>query len=269
MTEQVLTPVVPTPIVLNDVVVDARFTFNLMTLYQHLQAVEVNFGYTDLPIVVCQMIVPLPPVKEAEYTEKELRAYFFLQTPARSWFEEQDRVLKGQTNLLQTLPAMFKNLAPIAPLSRKVEWYEIANVGEPELVNGSWVRPQIFTDLRTEETFDRLKAAFIAHVADLRYQHETSGVSLFGSMIKTDRESQATITGAWVKAKEDPTTTINWKAENGFTVLDAPTIIAAGDAVFGHVQACFTKEASLLEAAERATAVEDLAALNLETGWGE
>lgn len=80
---------------------------------------------------------------------------------------------------------------------------------------------------------------------------EEGGIVLNGMTIATDRAvSQAKITAAWAKAKADPTFSIaNWKVAPGvFVPLDNATIIAIGDAVTAHVQACFDKEAELAAA---------------------
>lgn len=77
---------------------------------------------------------------------------------------------------------------------------------------------------------------------------EEGGIVLNGMAVATDRAvSQVKIAGAWAKANADPTFSIsNWKVSPGvFVPLDNATILAVGDAVTAHVQACFDKEAEL------------------------
>jgi hypothetical protein len=108
-------------------------------------------------------------------------------------------------------------------------------------------------------TLEEVKTAKLAEIAAARYTEETSGVEVNGATVKTDRESQALITGAALAATQDPTYTCNWKTEQGFVTLTAEQIIAVAQAVRAHVQAAFDKEAAkmaLIEAAETIEAVQ-------------
>ncbi len=103
------------------------------------------------------------------------------------------------------------------------------------------------------------KAAKKAVIAAARYAAEIAGVTVSGATIRTDRESQALITGAALKATQDAEYTCTWKAESGFVSLNAATIIAVADAVRAHVQACFDAEAAkcvLIDAAATVAEVE-------------
>ncbi len=67
--------------------------------------------------------------------------------------------------------------------------------------------------------------------------------------IRFDRESQAMITGAVVKATIDPAFSTRWKCADGsFAALDAAGVIALGNAVGAHVAACFAAEESIVAA---------------------
>lgn len=105
---------------------------------------------------------------------------------------------------------------------------------------------------------EKLKVEKRAEIADKRWQYETSGITVAGVEIATDRESQALLTAAVLKVKDDPSYTVNWKAKNGWAVLDAATILAVVDAVRSHVQACFDREKELQEQVEAATTIEEL-----------
>ncbi len=118
-----------------------------------------------------------------------------------------------------------------------------------------------------EPTLDELKGRMLAALADVRYRHETGGVMINGSLVKTDRESQATITGAYARATTNPATVIEWKADNGFVTLDAAAIIHFGGAVFDHVQGCFARERALSELIDAAATIDDLIAIDIEAGW--
>ncbi|MFN4131277.1 MAG: DUF4376 domain-containing protein, partial [Paracoccaceae bacterium] len=65
----------------------------------------------------------------------------------------------------------------------------------------------------------------------------------------------ARITGAALQAVLDPAVTIRWKTPDGYVDLDAPTILALAQAVRAHVQACFDREAGLIDGGD------------IEAGW--
>ena len=96
-----------------------------------------------------------------------------------------------------------------------------------------------------------------AELAAARFEAETAGID----GIKTDRESQALITGAALKAMQDNTYSCRWKTESGFVELTALQISAVADAVRTHVQGCFNREAELLPLIEAATSPEELEAI--------
>ncbi|UBB16129.1 DUF4376 domain-containing protein [Comamonas odontotermitis] len=160
--------------------------------------------------------------------------------------------------------------APIQPLDRALEWFEDARVGLPQLVGGEWVRPVEAVDLRADANLPVLKERLLLRLADVRYQHETGGILINGSQVKTDRESQATITGAYTRAIDDPATTVRWKADNHFVTLDAEAIKMFGGAVFAHVQGCFAHEADFAEQIELCKKVDALLvlAVMINEGWG-
>ena len=111
-------------------------------------------------------------------------------------------------------------------------------------------------------TLDDAKAAKRAEIAAARYAAEIAGVAVGGVVVKTDRESQALITGAALKATQDGTYSCTWKTESGFVTLDAATVLAVADAVRTHVQTCFDAEAAkcmLIDAAQTAEDVEAVA----------
>lgn len=112
-----------------------------------------------------------------------------------------------------------------------------------------------------------LKTTKLAELAALRYQHETGGITLAGATIKTDRESQALINGAYAYAQLNPSVLIDWKAESGWVQIDAQAITAIAGAVAAHVQACFSNEKALATAIASAETVEILDAISLNSGW--
>jgi len=120
-------------------------------------------------------------------------------------------------------------------------------------------------DLSAEEIAAILagaKAAKKQEIAAARYAAEIAGVTVGGVVVKTDRESQALITGAALKATQDGTYSCTWKTESGFVTLNAATVLAVADAVRTHVQTCFDAEAAkcmLIDAAQTVEEVEAVA----------
>lgn len=108
-------------------------------------------------------------------------------------------------------------------------------------------------------TLQEVKVSKLAEIAAARYAAEISGVNIGGAKVRTDRESQAMITGAALAATQDMDYTCRWKTENGFVTLTAAQIVAVATAVRSHVQAQFDREAELtaqVKAAETIEAVE-------------
>lgn len=130
-----------------------------------------------------------------------------------------------------------------------------ANVGTKE-------NPQ-YADLTVAE----MKIAKKAEIAAARYAAEIAGITVEGvDGIKTDRESQAMIVGAALKAMRDATYTCNWKTASGFVAIGANTILAVADAVRAHVQGCFDHEAGLMALVnDENNTVEDIQTINWET----
>lgn len=100
-------------------------------------------------------------------------------------------------------------------------------------------------------------------IADRRWQAEVAGIDVGGMHIDTGRDSQALITGATVQAMLDPNYSLRWKTVAGFVDLTAEQIIAVATAARAHVQACFNREAELLDALEAGTFTPDM----LDQGW--
>ena len=118
-------------------------------------------------------------------------------------------------------------------------------------------------------TLDELKGMKRAEIAAARYAAEISGITLSGAVIRTDRESQALITGAALAASHDENYSVTWKAKNGFVTLNSAQIIAVAQAVRAHVEACFDREAELQTAIEAAESAEALDEITWEAGHDE
>jgi len=110
------------------------------------------------------------------------------------------------------------------------------------------------TPERLLEELNSAKTSKKAELAQRRWEKETGGITLpNGMVIKTDRESQSLLAGAALQALADETTTVEWKAANGWVTLDATQIKALAVAVRQHVQACFSIERDLSEQVDAET----------------
>lgn len=98
--------------------------------------------------------------------------------------------------------------------------------------------------------------------SERRYDYEVGGTSVGGLAVRTDRFTVDRIYQARVLAKEDAAFTTDWKLGDGtFLTLDAPTIIAIGDAVTAHLRDAFTKEKVVNESIDAATTIAELKAI--------
>lgn len=117
-------------------------------------------------------------------------------------------------------------------------------------------------------TFAEAKAAKFKELNSIRFQHETGGMMFQNVFVKTDRESTAIITAAYITALADPEFTMNWKVMDGvFATLTAQHIIALGTAIRNHIQECFNREMEITSIIHQATTIEELNVIDLESGW--
>lgn len=115
-----------------------------------------------------------------------------------------------------------------------------------------------------------------AVLAEKRWQLETGGITISGASIRTDRESQALITGAKVAIDVGAISSVDWKASNGFVTLNGVQVTAIATAVCQHVQACFSNEKALAAALDAAGSdtgltlaqrAAQILAVDLDSGW--
>ncbi|MFM2041546.1 MAG: hypothetical protein RLY86_122 [Pseudomonadota bacterium] len=136
-----------------------------------------------------------------------------------------------------------------------------------------WVRPGWVSagDGVAPADVPAFKAQLKAALADRRWRVETGGLTLpDGTVVRTDRESQALITGAALQAQLSPDQTVEFKAATGWVTLTAAQVLAVGVAVGQHVRAAFARERAISAAIDAApTPAAALAAYtdNINTGW--
>lgn len=147
---------------------------------------------------------------------------------------------------------------PAGKYHESIVWQECSNdnVEQHWTTDGAnWYPPEITTP---ETTLEQLEAQVLItktqkfnSLANLRYEKETSGIEVNGMKIKTDRESQSLINGAYVSTLINPSFTVDWKCENGWITLNAEQIAGIATLVANHVQSCFTREKEIAELIEQ------------------
>lgn len=109
----------------------------------------------------------------------------------------------------------------------------------------------IFLEIIAKEKLEEL--------ANARFLQETGGLTLpDGTEIRTDRESQALLTGAAFAATMDSETLIEWKGSNGWVVLTPQQVLQIAALVRQHVQAAFSKERELSDRVRASSTQEEL-----------
>ena len=172
---------------------------------------------------------------------------------------------RTRTSLHEMSEAQLAELGiyPVDEVKPPLTWTQ--HYGSPviEVTDGRATATYPVVDYSPDEVAGILEAAKErkrGEIASARFVAETSGIN----GIKTDRESQALITGAALAAFADPDYTCQWKTEAGFVSLDSVQIKAVAQAVRAHVQSCFDREAELLPLIEAATSPEELGGI----AWG-
>lgn len=127
-------------------------------------------------------------------------------------------------------------------------------------VENSTVRPESLLSMQ-----DRVKNV----LAHRRWLHEVGGLVVGGQLVRTDRESQALISGAYSSLKNGLIASVRFKTANGFTDFDLASFEPLAQAVANFVQQCFSAEANHCELID-ATTDQDFDTLfgyDIEAGW--
>lgn len=120
---------------------------------------------------------------------------------------------------------------------------------------------------------DTAKANLKAHVTQIRWDVETSGVSLAGFSVLTgiaDQNRIATIclSAVSAKVKGQEFTPVKFKTSDGTWVeLDGDTLISVGEAVTAHVEKCFLREQELHAEIDACKTLTKLKKIDIESGW--
>ena len=150
------------------------------------------------------------------------------------------------------------------PVNPSLKWIDcLDNTEAGWLVENN----QVIEPLVTSPTLEEVKAAKLNDLASYRYTREVRGFTFNGQRISTDDRAKTLLMGARLEATENPLSTLNWKTDKGFVVLNAAAIIAISNAVRAFVQACFDKEKAHSDAIQLLSTVESVESYDIETGW--
>jgi len=116
-------------------------------------------------------------------------------------------------------------------------------------------------------TLGETRSNKLAALAAYRYERETAGITIGGATIRTDRESQAMVSGATIFSDANPVALIDWKGATGWVQIDRATLLAIGQAVGSYVQACFSLERVHAEAIGALETVAEIEAYDFTAGW--
>lgn len=157
----------------------------------------------------------------------------------------------------ESVEAVIDNFSPVAYWREKEAPVIVPSVGTSGAVTAPEPAPV---------TLESAKAAKLKEIADWRYAREVGGVTFNGVRIKTDRESQATITSAFISLSQGLASSIDWKADGGVWVpLTLNEITPIAQAVVAHVQTSFTLEKQYAQQVAVATTIEAVQAIVPET----
>jgi hypothetical protein len=107
----------------------------------------------------------------------------------------------------------------------------------------------------------------IQELAAYRYKIETSGITIDGMIVDTDRQSQAMLTGATLYSSLIPEAVIDWKGVNGWVQIDKQSIEKVALIVGAYVQACFTCEKKHSEAINKLETKEEIENYDFTINW--
>lgn len=150
---------------------------------------------------------------------------------------------------------------PVDEIKPPLTWTQHYGAPVIEIADGRATATYPVLDYPPDEVagiLEAAKAAKRAEIASARWEAETAGIDVSGFTVRTDRESQALITGAALQAIVDYDYECRWKTSEGFVHLSAEQIKAIAQAVRAHVQSCFDREAELLPLIEAAKSPGDL-----------
>ncbi len=156
--------------------------------------------------------------------------------------------------------------AEIPVYNKNTQYITLERIIETDTVIHSYIINNLTNDEIAESIINR-KRWMKQDATEKRYIVETSGLSINNIVIKTDRESQATIGCTLNYLGLVPNAVIDWKGTFGWTSINMASANFSAIAIGNHVQACFSHERVIHEAIDATTTHEDLDNIDINVGW--
>lgn len=172
---------------------------------------------------------------------------------------------RTRTSLHEMSEAQLAELGiyPVDEVRPPLTWTQHYGAPEITVTDGRATATYPVLDYSPDEVagiLETAKSAKRAEIASARFEAETAGIN----GVKTDRESQALITGAALQAIVDYDYECRWKTSEGFVHLSAEQIKYIAQLVRLHVQGCFDREAELCGLIDKAESPDELGGI----AWG-
>lgn len=176
---------------------------------------------------------------------------------------------RTRTSLHEMSEAQLAELGiyPCDEVKPLITWTQYYDAPEITVADGRATATYPVLDYSPEEVSGILESAKErkrSEIAAARWEAETAGIDVNGFTVRTDRESQALITGAALQAIVDYDYECRWKTSEGFVHLSAEQIKYIAQLVRSHVQSCFDREAELCGLIDKAETPEKLGGI----AWG-
>ena len=176
---------------------------------------------------------------------------------------------RTRTSLHEMSEAQLAELGiyPVDEIKPPLTWTQRYGAPSIEIADGRATATYPVLDNSPDEVegiLETAKSAKRAEIAQARFEAETAGIDVNGFTVRTDRESQALITGAALQAIVDYDYECRWKTSEGFVHLSAEQIKYIAQLVRLHVQGCFDREAELCGLIDKAESPDELGGI----AWG-
>lgn len=140
----------------------------------------------------------------------------------------------------------------------------LALVENKDLLFLSYIRAADEQEAETK-VVDFNKAVMIEQLASHRFDVEVAGIELSdGLRVQTDRESQAQLNSAYTTLKYSLIPDTDWKATNGWQVVNLEQMEPIARAMAAHVRGCFRGERAVSTAITSATTMAQIEAIDIQ-----
>lgn len=115
---------------------------------------------------------------------------------------------------------------------------------------------------------DELKSVKKAEMVQRRWDAQCSNIVFDdGSVFKTHPDDVARLATTLQTAQAAGKITVDFKTANGWTTLDVPRLRNIHDVVANYVEDCYSNERRLEEALDAAKSLDELNAIDIQSGW--